>query len=115
MQAQNAAEREKSKKDGQHAAPPARSETGRLGIPKEFIDLFLEHNSSYFTFAHPRKPLERYPDDAYLCSTAGNRECHRPLSCSWVRPVFLLPVSFAKHKKYSFFRETFLFFYRLHS
>ena len=64
MQAQNAAEGEKSKKDGQHATPPARSEAGRLGIPKESIDLFLDHDSSYFTVAHPAKPLERCLDDA---------------------------------------------------
>ena len=43
MQAQNAAEGEKSKKDGQHATPPARSEAGRLGITKEFVDFLLEH------------------------------------------------------------------------
>src|ERR1051325_4815343 len=43
MQAQNAAEREKSKKDRQYAAPPARSKAGGLAITKKFIDFFLDH------------------------------------------------------------------------
>ena len=43
MQAQNTAKREKPKKHGQHAAPPARSKAGGLGIPKKSVDFLLDH------------------------------------------------------------------------
>jgi len=46
VQAENATERQKSKKDRQYAAPPARSEAGGLGIAKEFVDFLLEHDAS---------------------------------------------------------------------
>jgi hypothetical protein len=44
MQAQNCSEGKKSKKGGQYPAPPASSQSGRLGITKEFIDLLLDHD-----------------------------------------------------------------------
>jgi hypothetical protein len=44
MQAENAAEREKSEKDRQYPAPPARSKAGRLGVSKELINFLLDHD-----------------------------------------------------------------------
>jgi hypothetical protein len=46
VEAQNSAERKKSKKDGQYPAPPARSKASRLGIAKKLIDFLLEHDVS---------------------------------------------------------------------
>jgi hypothetical protein len=46
MQAQNAAESEKPKKDRQYPAPPTCSEASGLGITKEFINPLLEHDVS---------------------------------------------------------------------
>ena len=46
MQAQNSSEGKKSKKSRQDPAPPTRSEAGRLGIAKEFIDFLLAHDVS---------------------------------------------------------------------
>ena len=43
MQAENAAEGQKSKKDRQYPAPPAGSKAGRLGISKELVDFLLDH------------------------------------------------------------------------
>jgi hypothetical protein len=43
MQAQNSAERKKSKKGGQYPAPPARSKASRLVVTKEFINFLLDH------------------------------------------------------------------------
>ncbi len=45
MQAQDRSERQKPKKRRQHAAPPAGSKAGGLGIAKEFIDLLLDHDA----------------------------------------------------------------------
>jgi hypothetical protein len=45
MQAENAAEREKSKKNRQYATPPARSKASGLGIAKKFLDFLLEHSA----------------------------------------------------------------------
>jgi len=46
MQAQNSAEREKSKKGRQYAAPPTGSKASRVGIAKEFVDLLLDQDAS---------------------------------------------------------------------
>src|SRR5579859_543599 len=44
MEAKNTAEREKSRKGGQDAAPPAGSEASGLGIAKERVNFLLEHD-----------------------------------------------------------------------
>ena len=46
MQAENAAEREKSKKGRQNPTPPARSKASRLGIAKKFINFLLDQDAS---------------------------------------------------------------------
>src|SRR5579859_6835517 len=46
MEAQDATEGKKSKKDGQYSTPPTRSKTGGLGIAEEFINFLLDHDVS---------------------------------------------------------------------
>jgi hypothetical protein len=60
MQAQNSAERKKSKKGRQHPTPPTGSKASSLGIAKEFVDLLLDHDVSWFTFLYSCTLLERY-------------------------------------------------------
>ena len=48
MQAQNCAEREKAKKDGEHSAPPAGSEAGGFGVAEEFVNFLLDHRVTWF-------------------------------------------------------------------
>src|SRR5580704_14692842 len=60
MQAENAAEREKSKKDRQYPTPPARSKASGLGVSKELINFLLDHDVPSLRFStHARDGLCR--------------------------------------------------------
>src|SRR5215470_3669391 len=61
MQAQNTSERQKTKKHRQYPAPPTGTKTSGFSIAKEFFDLLLDHDVSYFNSLEPSSDCSAEP------------------------------------------------------
>ena len=92
MQAQDRAEREKTKKRGQCPAPPSSTKAGRLCIAEKFVDFLLDH-------AAPVSANVRNRDSQATTILGRGNNINKPFSVSNNSPVTSFPFHFFRRRR----------------